>query len=176
MFVCNWWAAFQVITILGMTDFCMHMGSFGFSNIILWGELLGECPRLWQHLCAFTLNEIYFAWSYVLLCENSFLPYVGWVTIIMTEKPIIKVCSSFLSILIDLEIKQWMPVHRRQFVPSYNSLLLSINDSTKIKQYHCSSIGLLKLGMHFWTTDIRFLLLQYLLIGALGLLVITSKE
>uniref|UniRef100_A0A0D3GF87 Signal peptidase complex catalytic subunit SEC11 n=2 Tax=Oryza TaxID=4527 RepID=A0A0D3GF87_9ORYZ len=48
----------KVITILGMTDFCMHMGSFGFSNIILWGEL--------------------------------FLPYVGWVTIIMTEKPIIK--------------------------------------------------------------------------------------
>ncbi|XP_066167592.1 uncharacterized protein [Oryza sativa Japonica Group] len=36
----------KVITILGMTDFCMHMGSFGFSNIILWGELLVFCHML----------------------------------------------------------------------------------------------------------------------------------
>uniref|UniRef100_A0A0D9WP66 Signal peptidase complex catalytic subunit SEC11 n=1 Tax=Leersia perrieri TaxID=77586 RepID=A0A0D9WP66_9ORYZ len=29
----------KAITILEMIDFCMHMGSFGFSNITLWDEL-----------------------------------------------------------------------------------------------------------------------------------------
>jgi hypothetical protein len=35
----NWQTAFQVIIILGMTDFCMHKGSFGFRSITLWGVL-----------------------------------------------------------------------------------------------------------------------------------------
>jgi hypothetical protein len=33
---------FQVTTILVMTDYCMHKGSFGSSNITLWDVLWGE--------------------------------------------------------------------------------------------------------------------------------------
>ncbi|KAH0913964.1 hypothetical protein HID58_028410 [Brassica napus] len=61
-----------VVTItLTMIEFSMLKVSFGFIDII---KPKAVVSHKWFYLCA---------------CF-SFLPYVGWVTIIMTEKPIIK--------------------------------------------------------------------------------------
>jgi hypothetical protein len=78
---------FQVTIILGMTDYYMHMGSFGSSNITLWDVLWGEFILYSTHLSFCPLGSADLMFSN----DNSYLPYVGWITIIMTEKPFIKV-------------------------------------------------------------------------------------
>lgn len=78
----------------------MLMGSCGFSGITLWEELLGKafvydlfecCARVscFRSLLFSVLRFLFLIVLTLIVCR--FLPYVGWVTIIMTEKPIIKV-------------------------------------------------------------------------------------
>jgi len=83
---------FQVTITLGMTDYYMHMDSFGSSSTTLWGELWGEFNLYSMHLSLCSLKKL-LSWPSSFYNANSYLPYVGWVTIIMTEKPFIKVCS-----------------------------------------------------------------------------------
>jgi hypothetical protein len=95
---------------MGMTGFCMLKGSSGFSGITSWAELLGtnfdrnfifysrvflcRIVRLFEYwVCVMVLELISSKQVLHVACIPfcRFLPYVGWVTIIMTEKPIIKV-------------------------------------------------------------------------------------
>ena len=48
---------FQVTITLGMTDYYMHMGSFGSSNTTLWGELWGEFNLYSMHLSLCSLKN-----------------------------------------------------------------------------------------------------------------------
>jgi hypothetical protein len=74
----------------GMIEFFMHMVKCGSKGITSWGgqwgTFLNSSPNfaILFCVCEFSLFEIFRD-----ICR--FLPYVGWVTIIMTEKPYIKV-------------------------------------------------------------------------------------
>lgn len=83
---------FQETTILGMTGFCMLKAKCGCKDIILWEELLGKLNlKLFVYSIPNT-KTMYRVKQNTCITFFRFLPYVGWVTIIMTEQPIIKVC------------------------------------------------------------------------------------
>jgi hypothetical protein len=97
---------FQVTITLGMTDYYMHMGSFGSSNITLWDVPWGEFTLYSTHLSFCPLGNS--SADLMFSNDNSYLPYVGWVTIIMTEKPFIKVCLFLSKYWLDCSVmKHW---------------------------------------------------------------------
>lgn len=103
--------------------------------------------------CRFSYSFDCFLTSSPLVC--SFLPYVGWATIIMTEKPIIKVCNL------------------QTFLSGFRFYFLCISDhiSDSKKKEKISHLCPRRLIL----TE-NLVHLQYILIGALGLLAITSKD
>lgn len=89
---------YQGIITMGMIGFYMLKVSFGFSGIISWEELLGEnLLSHWIHLFLPFKGMDGYIYANACVVFFRFLPYVGWVTIIMTEKPIIKVRRSCLT-------------------------------------------------------------------------------
>lgn len=89
-----------------------------------------------------------------------FLPYVGWLTIIMTEKPFIKVRVLHIN-------SSPLLVYKYCRKSSLQYGLVTVAD-------FCFVAARYYMNMTFESFVSTFL--QYILIGALGLLVITSKD
>uniref|UniRef100_A0A7N2M224 Signal peptidase complex catalytic subunit SEC11 n=2 Tax=Fagaceae TaxID=3503 RepID=A0A7N2M224_QUELO len=112
----------------------------------------------------------------------GFLPYVGWVTIIMTEKPIIK--GREIPI-----VHRVIKVHERQDTGEVDVLtkgdnnygddrLLYAHGQLWLQRHHIMGRAVGFLPYVGWVTIIMTEkpIIKYILIGALGLLVITSKD
>lgn len=113
----------QVTAILTTTECCTHAGSFGFSNSTSWGGLSGEFFAFWlaselsHYICLqfMVTGDDWCECSIQLIIlfhvtdnTNSYLPYAGWLTIAMTEKPVLKVCMLGASCFVYLcEKRRW---------------------------------------------------------------------